>query len=237
MANIIVWPRNLLTPRECRANLSPFTRSGGRTLGGIETAVRTDLGWWNVDLIDIPLHQRAQWKTWDAISNICGGRSGLVAVPVWPRETAPYASGDYEPMASVPHSDGSTFSDGSHYVQGAISVQSVGATAIGATTIRLRVIAGDADLSGVMFSYNHALYQTGAVLDADDDVVEVRISPTVRELIPDGSDLNFDDPTCLCRLVSDRGMDRGDNSQRFEMASVSFVEANDYWSKLVAGAA
>ncbi|ASP55466.1 hypothetical protein [Sinorhizobium meliloti] len=56
------------------------------------------------------------------------------------------------------------------------------------------------------------------------------ISPTVRALIPAGADLEFDRPTCICRLENDRGMDGGVDAVPFERRSVSFLEAADYWS-------
>ena len=108
-------------------------------------------------------------------------------------------------------------------------------TGIGATVIKLRIINADANLVGVRFSYNHALYETGPVISVDGDIWEVPISPTVREVIPHGADLEFDRPTCLCRLTEDRGMDGGINPDHFEQRSVSFVEANDYWNDLALG--
>ena len=233
--SIIVWPHKLLTPEECRAYPNPFTRSGGRTLGGVKPSYRTDLGHWAIELVNVPLVTTPQKRTWDAIDTYLGGSSGRIAVPAWAMDSAPYESGQEEPEIHVPHSDGSTFSDGSEYQQSAISVVSVGVTALGATVMSMRIIKGAADLSGVRFSYNHALYKTGQVVSVEDDVWTVRITPQVRELIPAGADLEFDRPTCVCNLVEDAGMRRAINADRIEMVSVSFVEDTDYWYKLRAG--
>lgn len=230
---MIVWPHCVLRPQHVAVNPVPFTRSGGPTLGGITPSYRTDLGWWSIDYVNVVIQNRnrAQWQTWNAIRQKLGGRSGLVAVPVRVSLSAPYVSGAFEPMPETAHSDGTTFSDGSVYVQGAISVKSYGATAIGATTIRLRIIKADANLVGVRFSYNHALYETGPVINVSGNVWEVPISPAVRELIPDGADLNFDRPTCLCHLADDRGMDLTQEAvARSSYPSVRFVEATDYWT-------
>lgn len=232
---IAVWPHKLLTPEECRAYVNPFTRSGGRTLGGVKPAYRTDLGPWKIDLVNVPLVTIAQKRTWDAIDTLLGGTSGRIAVPAWAMDSAPYASGREEAQILVPHSDESTFSDGTMYLQNAISVVSVGVTALGATQISMRVIKGADDLSGVRFSYNHALYKTGRALSIDGDVWTVEITPSVRELIPDGADLEFDRPTCLCNLVEDNGMKRAINADRIEFVSVSFVEDTWYWNQLAAG--
>ncbi len=232
---VIVWPEKLLSPLECRAYLVPFTRSGGRTLGGVKPSTRTDLGHWRIDIIGVPMHGQDKRRTWDAISAYLGGSSGRIAVPAWAMDSAPYASGKEEPLIEVPHSDGSTFSDGSEYQQNAISVVSVGVTAIGATVMSMRLINGAADLAGVRFSYNHALYQTGQVVSVEDDIWTVRITPSVRELIPAGADLEFDRPTCVCNLVEDDGMQRSMNADRFERASVSFIEDTYYWNMVALG--
>nr|CAD6417690.1 hypothetical protein REQ54_01739 [Rhizobium sp. Q54] len=232
---VIVWPEKLLSPLESRAYLVPFTRSGGRTLGGVKPSTRTDLGHWRIDILGIPMHGQDKRRTWDAISAYLGGSSGRIAIPAWAMDSAPYASGKEEPLIEVPHSDGSTFSDGSQYQQNAISVVSVGVTAIGATVMSMRLINGAADLSGVRFSYNHALYQTGQVVSVEDDIWTVRITPSVRELIPAGADLEFDRPTCVCNLMEDDGMQRSMNADRFERSSVSFVEDTYYWSQVALG--
>jgi len=233
--SILVWPYKLLKPSECRAHPNPFTRSGGRTLGGLKPSTRTDLGPWRIDLTGVAIHTVQQRRAWDAIDTYLGGTSGHVAVPAWAMDSAPYASGGEEALVEVPHNDETTFSDGAEYQQNAISVVSQGVTALGATVMSMRIINGAEDLSGVRFSYRHALYKTGEVLSIDGDVWTVRITPTVRETIPAGADLEFDRPTCLCNLAEDTGMQRAINADRFEQINVSFVEDTDYWYKLAKG--
>jgi hypothetical protein len=235
MADFIVWPHKLLVPEECRPNIAPFSRSGGRSLGGLEPKTRTDLGFWNIDLVNIMVRYKAQRLTWNAIRQNLGGQAGLIAVPAWSRDVAPYVSGSYEEASLVPHSDGSTFSDGTLYQQGAISVVTVGDTPIGATVMKLRIIQADDSLVGSRFSFQHALYETGPAIDITGDVWTLPVWPTVRAAIPDGSDLEFDMPTCLCHLMEDRGMDGGVNNIEFEQRTVSFVEANDYWNQKALG--
>jgi hypothetical protein len=233
MAEILVWPHELLVPEECHPNPVPFTRSGGRTLGGIETATRTDLGYWSIELQNIAIFSKEQRQAWIAIRQMLGGKAGVIAVPAWSFDAAPYVSGEFEPSPLVSFDDDTLFDDDTPYEQGAISVVTDGVTPIGATSIRLRIINAASNLVGVRFSYNHALYETGPVTEIDGDIWTVPISPTVRELIPAGADLEFDMPTCLCRLEDDRGMDGGVNNIEFEQRSLTFVEATDFWSSLV----
>lgn len=235
MADILVWPQDVLTPLGCYPNVVPFSRSGGRSLGGLEPSVRTDLGFWTIELSDIPVHEPAQRRAWLAIRNALGGMAGRIAVPAWSQDVAPFVSGYFEPETRVLHGDSTPFSDGSLYVQGAISIQTVGDTPLAATVMRMRIINAHADLVGVRFSYMHALYETGPVIDIDGDIWTVPISPTIRAPIPDGADLEFDRPTCLCRLASDDQMGAGVDLIPFERRSVSFVEDNDFWNKLAMG--
>lgn len=234
MANPIMWPTKLLAPAEARTNLVPFTRSGGTSLGGVTPKTRTDLGHWEIDLVDIPVLTTAQRRAWKAIRSILSGGSGLVIVPAWSIDTAPYASGDFEPPGLVPHSDGASFSDGTLYSQNAISIISEDNVPIGATVMRVRIINGATDIAGTSFSYKHALYEIGNIEGGNDVLKRVRITPSVRQVIPAGADLNFDMPTCICHLADDRGMDGGITADHFENRTASFIEATDYWSSLVA---
>lgn len=236
MPDIIVWPTCLLRPQQVQANVVAFTRSGGKSLGGVEPVTRTDLGYWAIDYSGVVMQNRYrdQWRTWQAIRTKLGGRAGLVAVRVPSSLSAPYESGRFEPVIDVTHNDDTEFSDDTPYEQNAISVVTEGVTPLGSTTIRLRIIKASADLAGVRFSYNHALYETGPIISVDGDIWEVPITPSVRELIPAGADLEFDRPTCLCHLAEDRGMDvTQDAIAKGVRPNVSFIEATDYWNSLV----
>ncbi len=201
-------------------------------MGGVERAVSTDLGFWSIELTGFVVYSREQRKTWNAIRQDLNGKAGYVAVPAWSFDTAPYVSGEREFPTEVEHDDDSLLDDDTAYLQAAISVVSVGATPIGATIIKMRVINADSDLSGSRFSYAHALYEAGPVIETDGDIYTFPISPSVRALIPDGSDLEFDMPTCMCRLADDRGMDAGVDPSEIEQRSVQFEEAVDYWKLL-----
>lgn len=228
----IEWPRNLLAPEMFRSTIVPFNRSGGRTLGGLRPSYNTDLGYWEIELGDIPVHSTAQRRTWDAIEAYLSGTAGRIAVPIWSFDTANW--GAYRDVIRVPHSDGSTFSDGTSYAQYSIVAETVGATAIGATEIRIRLIAGAKDLVGVRFSYSHAAYKSWSLSALDGDIWTLRISPSARSIIPDGSSLNFDAPTCLCNLKDDNSMRRELGTSGLDRLSVTFVEDTKYWADIIA---
>jgi hypothetical protein len=230
VADAIEWPR-MLCPRECSPNPVPFTRSGGRSLGGVKKSVRTDLGYWSIAYVDVALVSPGHLRTWNAIRVGLSGESGLVIVPIWTKFIAPLPVGETLLEIETTHSDGTPFSDGSLYSQGTIKVYSDGVTEIGATFINLRIENALPNLSGVWFSYNHALYETGPASSISGDTWGVRIFPSVREQIPDGAELNFSTPTCLCHLASDREMDTVISKDPAIIRNVSFVEATDYWNE------
>lgn len=224
-----VWPAKVLVPNKIIPAIVPFTRSGGRALNGQERVTRTDRGFWSIGYENITLHEVGQRRSWSAIRTLLSGRAGLIAVPVWSFDTAPWPGSDRD-YVTVPHSDDATFSDGSQYRQRRIDIKMAAAAAIGDTTITLQLVSADTDLTGIRFSYRHALYETGPVVSVGGDEWQVRVFPSVRAAIPAGADLECDLPTCLCHLASDRGMDVSLEGAGFDVVSVSFVEATDYWN-------
>lgn len=259
MADIVPWPHRLLVPHEIQANVVPFSRSGGTTLGGLQRVTRTDRGWWSIVYKGLVLTSAAHRRVFNALGTHCSGMAGLLAVPVWSHDTAAWPTGSAIPltthsdgtpfsdgscytqraalvtakgMALSTHSDGATFSDGSRYAQQAIVVETVDAVAIGATSTRLRLLRGIESLAGVRFSYQHALYKTGFPTFVDDDVWHLPVTPAIRAPIPAGAELEFALPTCLVRLASDREMDVNFSRGGVDRRDVAFVEAVDYWNDL-----
>lgn len=232
--SFLYWPKCTLTPKETPANLTPFTRGGGKVLNGMERATRTDKGSWTVELQGISIGGRDfdKKRTWNAIRTGLGGRAGLIVVPVWSWDTAPYASGQFERPALLPHDDDTPFDDGTLYEQGAIDIVMETPASISQNVVTLRRVVAAENLVGIRFSYQHALYETGPAIDVDGDLWTVPISPSIRAPIPAGASLECDDPTCLVRLAEDRGMDLPQGKRERQEVSVSFVEAVDYWNDL-----
>ncbi len=130
------------------------------------------------------------------------------------------------------HSDGATFSDGSRYATRGNIVEMASAAALGATSVALRLVYGLTDLSGIRFSYNHALYETGAATLIDDDEWTVPVFPAIRVAIPADADLEVDLPTCLVRLAEDDAMNASLSSSRADRVDVSFIEDTATWNDL-----
>lgn len=234
MTDFVVWPYHLLVPGGIEANVVPFSRSGGTTLGGLQRVTRTDRGWWSIAYKGVPLKTAAERRMFNALGTHCGGMATPIVVPVWSHDSAEWPAGTGGGMLLTPHSDGTLHSDGSLYAQPAIGVTLVGAAAIGATSVTLRIGYGIEELVGVRFSYQHALYKTGYPTAIDGDDWTMPVTPAIRAPIPAGAALEFGLPTCLVRLASDRELDASLSAGFFDRVDVAFVEAVDYWNDLAA---
>lgn len=227
MANMVVWPAGLLTPESIEPNQVPFSRTGGRTLNGLQRGIRTDRGYWEISMNNVPLRDSASRRAWNAVRTTLAGISGLAIIPIWNKDSWPFDKGTVERVLFATETADQPNSS---------RIRTVDNVAIGATSIRLSVERqGVSGISGVTFSYNNALYETGFHQPPSGNIYTCPIFPAVRAPIPAGSDLNFDLPTCLVHLKDDRGMDTISTAGGFDLRSVTWVEATDYWSDLAAG--
>lgn len=229
---ILIWPHALLVPASISANPVPFTRSGGRSLGGLERSTRTDRGWWTIDYKGVPLFDVTRRRVWNGIRVSLLGTAGQIAIPVWSFDTAPWLPGSKHGFVLTSHSDDTSFSDGSDYSQPYTIVEMATAAALGATSVTLRIVAGIEELTGTRFSYRHAFYELGLPTLVDGNLWTLPIFPAIRAPIPIDVRLNFAMPTCLVRLAKDNGMDVVLSTGSFDLMNVSFVEDVAYWNSL-----
>ncbi|RDE07897.1 hypothetical protein [Pelagibacterium lacus] len=237
MTDIIHWPAELLAPQSSPFDLRPFSRTGGRSLGGLSRSTRTDRGWWIGSYNNIVFRRTNfdQARTWNALRVAIGGASGLVAVPVC--STALWAGlgiSDFS-RPELPHDDDTFFDDDTGYTQGNVLLEMASFAALGSTVVTLRLIDLE-HVSGVRFSYQHAMYETGRVLaQPTSNTYQVEIFPAIRAPIPANAILEAERPTVLCHLASDSEMDRDPGLTGTGRASVNFVEAVDFWNDLALG--
>lgn len=155
-------------------------------------------------------------RWWNALRVNLSGRSGLIAIPVYSKDTAGYQDGTFEPLVATEQ------------------VTCVEAVGIGATTIKLQGNYGSPVLFGTRFSYQNALYETGYGTPVS-GVWTMPIFPAIRAAIPAGAVLETANPTCLVRLADDRGMDVAMSAGRVDLRDVTWIEATDYWNDLALG--
>jgi hypothetical protein len=203
---IVTWPTTTLRPAQILANPVPFTRSGGRSLGGIERVTRTDRGYWSIVYKSVLLSNPSERQYFNAIRTTLNGMAGSLTVPVWSHD--------------------------SNGAESSIVVTMAAAASVGDTQVTLELGSGIDNLAGVRFSYNHALYETGFAIDIYDDQWIVPIFPALRADIAADAVLEFDSPTCLVKLASDREMDVSLTAGMVDRADVSFIEDVEYWNDL-----
>ncbi|WP_153042428.1 hypothetical protein [Pseudovibrio sp. W64] len=233
MTNVIHWPHSLFASQgKPTFQKRPFSRSGGMTLGGRELVTQTDLGFWRAMIPNIVLRRRdlRHEEAWNGVEVALQGQVGLVIVSV-SHVTSQVQKLAKQARAYVPHADGTEFSDGTSYESEPAFVQLEEEANLGATVLKLRGLQSGLRLSGIYFSYLHALYMTGPIIEADGDVVRVPIFPAIRAKIPAGALLNVAEPSCLMKLASDNELDLNFGSSCFITKTVHFVEAIDYWDK------
>lgn len=238
MVDFIHWPASLLTPLSSPFDPRPFSRMSPRSLGGVGRSTRTDRGFWTGSYNSIIFRrgpQFAQRRVWNAIRTALGGMPGLIVVPVCASHV--WAAEGFKDFASVitTHDDDTTFDDDTGYSQGVIDIQMASYAPLGATIVTLRLVNAPT-ASGIRFSYQHAMYETGRILaQTSEDTFQVEVFPAIRMPIPAAAQLNADRPTVLCHLASDTEMDIEFPAANMPRPSVSFVEAVDYWNSLAIG--
>ena len=119
------FPRLLLRERQHSWNLLGVAATPGVTMDSTATFVRSDGGgFWSCSMSDVSLggpgsgkqRQRNATLLWRAVRQVCDG--GVSPIVVWRNDALfiPFPDG-FARTSSVPHSDGSPFSDGSEYFQ------------------------------------------------------------------------------------------------------------------------
>lgn len=235
MVDIVHWPAGVLPPQSSPFDIRPFTRSGGRSLGGVQRVARTDRGYWVGSYTNVVFRRSRyeQERVWRALRVALSGMAGLIAVPVC--STATWAKQGLDFGTTAPHDDNAPFDDGAFYAQPSIEARVVTAASIGATSVVLQ-LSGQNDLTGIRFGYGYAMYETGRVISSPaPGQYQVEIFPAIRAPIPPGALLETDRPVVLCRLATDAEMDIDMMVTRLPRPTVNFVEAVDYWNDLALG--
>lgn len=168
-------------------------------MSGDEQVVTNDAGGrWVCDMVVI-LNDAEDIKLARALIMHTDGGAVPLLVPFYNDAEAPWPDGSAP--STVPHSDGSPFSDESEYLSGVASVTVDGAVALRATQVTLNPSVMADLMGGEVFSVEyptkshhiHAITRVYA-----DNLVAVR--PPWREATDDAIEVNFDRPLCLMRL-------------------------------------
>lgn len=232
---LIYVPCSLVLWRSARLELVNSIVTPGQTGSGVMPIVSMDGGGlWGMEFGDIQLRSTELRKAWRAISGACGGGVNKLIVPYCDSETPPWPldeEGDpITSYGSLPHSDDTLFDDGSGYYQPVIDASSVGAAELFDTEIVIAFVYGGPLVGGEHFSIDHPterhrIYRVTGVEINDDGNSVVSFVPPLREDVPDGTPLDFDEPKCVMQPVTANSLDITLDIVKFARPSVQLIEA------------
>ncbi|MHA6731746.1 hypothetical protein [Devosia sp. A369] len=152
--------------------------------------------------LDFATFRRDKIRSWRGVIAQARGRYNAFRVkmndplrPTWQELGSAYKGG------LIPHSDGSTFSDGSGYAQG-VTAPILGTAAAGATSLQINAdYLGNFISSGHIFSINDWPYQATGIEGQGENAVLYFETPLRRPVTSD-DEINLN-ATCLATLEGD----------------------------------
>lgn len=229
MADLIIWPTNLLKPQTISVDIAHRNLRGPSAPSGFTQVVSNSAGIWRATFSDIPVYNKEMIKAWRAIDTLAEGMLNPISIPVWDYPRSPGSADDYgrnirDFSTSLPHSDGTYFSDDAGYV-GSFSTAKVNATAsTGAVTVVINKVTPFSVEPGQRFSINHRLYQIRTVTSQSSNIATVTVRPPLREALNVGDVVEFNYPRLRVRLVSDEAMYLPLNFNQQSFPSLDFIE-------------
>lgn len=230
MATDLIWPHEVFRSKNMQWSLSAAAYQGGRPFsGGAPQAVAfTGGGLWRAKLIDIALRTRDQINAWHAFEALLTGGATTIIVPRCDRRHGPMPPNI---EGGVPHSDGSSFGDGSlYYAPGIIAYVAEDAD-LRATTLKIAMEGNRPLIGGEHFSIDHGgdvswrLYRVVRVLNVSGGGVNtVEIRPPLRKAVDENDVVDFRLPRCVMRLADPEGMALTVEMLRRASPTVEFVE-------------
>lgn len=215
-----LWPIDVLSPRNLTLDIASRSLAAPSSVSGVSQVVSSDAGIWKVTYDAVPVFDEQRVKAWRAIANLLEGRLGSILVPIT-QFYQPVPAGSEPLYQPVPHSDDSFFDDDTGYVGRVIDVVTVGSMALRAVSGTVAVNYAGQIEPGQHFSVGERLYR---VRSFNPDTGAITFRPPLRESVPSGTNLEFDDPVCRMRLATDSEMDLPLDLGRFSFPSVNFIE-------------
>lgn len=216
----IHWPVHALAPKDVAFDISPRSLASPSSVSGFGQAVASDAGIWKATLGGVIIRRREHTLAWRAIDNLLEGRLNPILVPLC-RGYQPVPTGGEALYRPAPHSDDGLFDDATGYIGRVIDVKTVGSMALRAVSGTVSVSYAGRIEPGQHFSAGERLYRVRS-FNADTGAITFR--PPLREAVPSGANLEFDDPVCRMRLATDDAMNLELTLRRFGNPTVNFIE-------------
>jgi hypothetical protein len=220
----LIFPTSRFGFLDQEVDIERQTLKGGTALSGEQDITSTDGGgrvfaeFGGGSLVD-----RDVVMAWRALMGELEEGVTRIVVPFCDIRHTPYGGGH-----SVPHSDGSPFSDKSLYRGGGPIASSAIDLGLRATEAILFAQFGRPLVGGEWFSIDHPTkgpraYKVRSVVNQTNVAAQVRFIPTLREAVTAGTDFNFADPRCL--MTQDGRASTRLQNRRYTEAAIRFIEA------------
>lgn len=228
------WPATV-PPKDIMFHPALASRSGGRSIVGTEQVVQSGAGYWTAKFtVDVFRSSAAASVRRGADKEIaframlayCEGRANPFLIGPSTLRTSPaLVAHDPGPIV-VPHSDGTTFSDGSKYRTQLTSAKVVSNVASGLNVIAVNMLGGHSPEPGQYFSVIDRLYLIKVASPQGSNIWNLTVWPTVREPLVANTPAEFDDPVCRVRFASDDTAQLMMSSLKYGSATADLVEAS-----------
>lgn len=194
--DVTAWPVEKLRWRPIGVSVS-----GGPTLSGPgQDAAWDGGGWWSAELEGIDLGDAQALRAIRALLLQARGGVKRWIVPMLDYPLSPA-------LTTVPHGDGTPFSDSGEYVSGAVVAELAASAALRATTLQIQLDPATAGplQGGEAFTIVHPdvgprIYMVARIDDVTDDVYTVFTLPPLRQAASAGDACDFDIPRCVMKL-------------------------------------
>jgi hypothetical protein len=216
----IRWPIHVLAAKDVAFDISPRSLAAPPSVSGFGQVVASDAGIWKATFGNVIIRRRQHTLAWRAIDTLLEGRLNSILVPLCRgyQPVPPDAAPLYE---EVPHSDDALFDDDTGYIGRVIDVKTVGSMAVRAVSGTVSVGYAGSIEPGQHFSAGERLYR---VRSFNPETGAITFRPPLRESVPSGTNLEFDDPVCRMRLATDDAMNLDLALRRFGNPTVNFIE-------------
>lgn len=204
------WPTAVFGAEGVAFDQRGMTVAGPPSLMGQSQIGQIDAGYWIANISLQTLGRGDRVRTFRALRALLEGGAHQLRVPVFDDGQTPWpaageaAANELDPLT---HSDGTTFSDGSGYHQGAISVVLASDASLRDTAIDVTVLRSGTIHGGEYFSIGDRLHLIRQILSVAGSAQGWSIWPPLREDATAGRGLNFDRPVCRMTLTAESATD------------------------------
>lgn len=224
---MFIFPAHLFCPNSVTAQVVGRVISGGVSLSGIEDVIATDGGGRvRVDFADISLSGPVEQRAWSAWTGHLGGGAVECLVPVVSIDTAPlpWAGRGLRPVSEFGGND-PVFPTSVGYRVPLIAARTVGASALRATQITIRMSKGSPLVGGEWFSIGQRAHRIIRIVSRSGTSATVRIEPPLRAAVPSNTVVEFEWPVMRARLAPDSNPAATIQLGSYSETAISFVEA------------